>query len=58
MLLGLEIEYEPVNYDNVVDILRMHMPVNYIGVTIGGYNLTLKYEKTTYGITFGTEGIN
>jgi len=55
MLLGLEIEYEPVKYDNVVDILRMDMPVNFIGVTIGGYNLTLKYDKTTYGITFGTQ---
>jgi len=55
MLLGLEVEYEPVNYDNVVDILRMDMPINFIGVTIGGYNLTLKYDKTTYGITFGTQ---
>jgi len=55
MLLGLEIEYAPINYDNVVDILRMDMPVNYIGVTIAGYNLTLKYDKTLYGITFGTQ---
>jgi len=55
MLLGLEIEYAPINYDNVVEILRMDMPVNYIGVTITGYNLTLKYDKALYGITFGTQ---
>ena len=55
MLLGLEIGYAPINYDNVVDILRMDMPVNYIGVTIAGYNLTLKYDKVLYGITFGTQ---